>query len=408
MKINKIHFSFVSISMAFFMWGLLTSLNDILIPHLKLRFTLTYTEAMLVQFVFFMTYAVLSIPLSRLLHLLGYRWTVVVGFFIAGIGCLGFWPAAGYRVYAYFLISLVVLAAGIVVLQVAANPYVSLLGNKKEASARLTFVQGLNSLGTTIGPIIGGIFILGAIAVAGENTLEAVRAIQIPYLILAIIMFALCLYFIIFPLAQLENDAEHDQQQHNADETKSIWKYKHLVYGCIAIFAYVGAEVTIGSFLVNYFGSDHVLNLEPRYAAKYVAFYWGGAMVGRLIGSLLLTKIHPPKAICFNAVVAIILVLVSILSDNHIAMWSILAVGLFNSILFPSIFSLSVRELGTKTSLGSGLLCVSIVGGAIIPLLQGVFADHVGLTLSFIIPIICYLYIFFFGAYGYDSSVSIE
>ncbi|TNF67548.1 MAG: sugar MFS transporter [Gammaproteobacteria bacterium] len=394
--------------MAFFMWGLLTSLNDILIPHLKALFTLSYAQAMLVQFVFFMTYAILSIPLSRLLHWLGYRWTVVIGFLVAGVGCLGFWPAAGYEVYAYFLISLFVLAAGIVVLQVAANPYVSLLGNKKSASARLTFVQGLNSLGTTIGPIIGGVFILGAIAKAGNDIEATVRAIQIPYLVLAIIMFVLCLFFMIFPLAKLKNDVEHDENEQYSGEEKQIWKHKHLIYGCFAIFAYVGAEVTIGSFLVNYFGSEHILKLVPEEAAKYVAFYWGGAMIGRLLGSIVLTKVHPPKAVCFNAVIAIILVAISILSYSHIAMWAILAVGLFNSILFPTIFSLGVRELGSKTSLGSGLLCVSIVGGAIIPLVQGILADHIGLTLSFIVPIICYLYIFFFGFYGYDAKVRIE
>lgn len=407
MDTNKNYFTFISITLAFFMWGLLTSLNDILIPHFKELFTLNYTQAMLVQFVFFMAYALLSIPASRILHKLGYKRTIAIGFAVAGLGCLGFLPSAQYAIYEYFLFSLFVLAAGIVILQVAANPYISLLGNKKNSSARLTFAQGLNSLGTTLGPVLGGIFILGAIAAAKGNEDVIIKAIQYPYLVLAIVMFCLSLYFVVFPLPQLRGDEEELYTTHNS-ANKSIWQYKHLIFGCIAIFAYVGAEVSIGSFLINYIGTDHVLHLAPAQAATYVAFYWGGAMVGRLLGSVILTKIRPPKAIIFNSIVAITLVLISMFSFGDIALYSVVAIGLLNSILFPTIFSLSVRELHNKTSLGSGLLCVAIVGGAIIPVIQGFVADHIGIVMSFMVPVICYLYILFFGIYGYDSKVKLS
>lgn len=408
MKLTKNNITFISVILAFFMWGLLTSLNDVLIPHLKELFTLSYAEAMLVQFVFFMAYALLSIPASQILKRINYKWTIALGFAVAGIGCLGFLPAAEYAVYGYFLFSLFVLAMGIVILQVAANPYISLLGNRKNSSARLTFAQGLNSLGTTLGPALGGVFILGAIAAASGNQDTIVSAIQHPYLILAIIMFFLSLYFVFFPLSQLREQDDTQALQCEINNSNSFWKHKHLIFGCVGIFAYVGAEVSIGSFLINYLGADHVLSLAPAKAASFVAFYWGGAMIGRLIGSVTLTKVKPPRAIAFNAVLAIGLVLVSMFSFGNVALYSIVAVGLFNSILFPTIFSLGVRELGDKTSLGSGLLCVAIVGGAIVPVLQGVLADHVGITMSFTVPIICYLYILFFGLYGYDSKVRLS
>ncbi|WP_052399121.1 sugar MFS transporter [Candidatus Francisella endociliophora] len=406
MSPSRNHITFVSVTLAFFMWGLLTSLNDVLIPHLKELFTLNYAQAMLVQFVFFMAYALLSIPASRVLQRFGYKWAIAIGFAVAGFGCLGFLPSAEYAVYGYFLISLFVLATGIVILQVAANPYVSLLGDRKNSSARLTFAQGLNSLGTTLGPALGGVFILGAIAAANGNEDIVITAIQHPYLALAVVMFCLSLYFIFFPLPQLKE--EEIPEDHINISKKPIWEYKHLILGCVAIFAYVGAEVSIGSFLINYLGTDHVLSLAPAKAASFVAFYWGGAMVGRLIGAVVLTRVKPSKAVTFNAVLAIMLVLISMFSFGNIALYSIVAVGLFNSILFPTIFSLAVRELGEKTSLGSGLLCVAIVGGAIIPVIQGVIADHIGITMSFIVPIVCYLYILFFGTYGYDSQVRLS
>ena len=244
---TKTNFAFASVIMAFFMLGLLTSLNDVLIPHLKELFTLDYAQAMLVQFAFFMAYAIIGIPAAKILHKIGYRWSISLGFLVAGLGCLGFLPAAKFEVYTYFLASLFVLAAGIAILQVSANPYISLLGNKKNASARLTFAQGLNSLGTTLGPIIGGVFILGMIANSANDADISAKAIQMPYLILAAVMFVLCLFFVLVPLPKLENDIEHDDS-HKSIDSKSIWQHKHLILGCIAIFVYVGAEVSIGSF----------------------------------------------------------------------------------------------------------------------------------------------------------------
>jgi len=404
--INKRIFSLSLLPIAFFMWGALTALNDVLIPHLKSLLSLNYTQAMLVQFVFFATYALISIPMGKLVFKIHHKWGIVIGFFITGIACLGFIPAAATSLYIVFLGSLVLLGAGITLLQVAANPYAALLGEPKTASSRLTIMQALNSLGTTLAPIFGGLLILSV--VVGQAThQQMVESIQKPYLILAIIMFAIGIFFTLLPLKRV-NDNSHIRVEKDALKKTGYFetlKNKHLLLGCIGIFLYVGAEVSIGSFLINYFEQSSIGGITAQKAANYVALYWGGAMVGRFIGSYLLKKISPAKMVAFNASIAIILVLTSMLTTHHFAMWSIILVGLFNSILFPTIFGLAHRELHINSTYGSALLCTAIVGGAIIPIIQGFFADKIGIHYSFFIPMLCYIYIFYYGIKGYDKKV---
>ena len=394
------YFALSSLTFLFFIWGFITCLNDILIPHLKNVFDLNYTQAMLIQFCFFGAYFLVSIPAGYLVKKAGYQRGIVIGLLIAAVGCLMFYPAAQAQVYAMFLLALFVLAAGITILQVAANPYVTALGKAATASSRLTMTQAFNSLGTTIAPWFGGLLILAA-ATAEVGTAEfkaqEAAAVQVPYLMLAA---ALLVLAAVFALLKLPTVSEHHQSEIAEADAGSAWQYSHLVLGALGIFVYVGGEVAIGSFLVNFIGEPDIAGLAEADAAKYISYYWGGAMVGRFIGAVVMQKIAAGKVLAFNAVAAAVLVLVAMSSSGSLAMWAILSVGLFNSIMFPTIFSLAVTGLGKYTSQGSGVLCLAIVGGAIIPLLQGVLADNIGLQLSFILPVLCYGYICFYGLKG--------
>ncbi|WP_075186138.1 sugar MFS transporter [Teredinibacter haidensis] len=390
----------------FFMWGFITVLNDILIPHLKAVFDLSHFQASAVQFAFFGAYGVVSYPAGALIKQIGYKKGVVLGLLIAGVGCLMFYPAGTMRVYGLFLAALFVLASGITILQVAANPYVTRLGKPEGASLRLTFTQALNSLGTTLGPIFGSILIFSAATVdigsLSAIDLEAHRqteaeSVQLPYLILASSLIGLSIVFALLKNLPVIVDAAEDAN-HTA---KSAWQYKHLVLGALGIFLYVGAEVSIGSFIVDFLGEPDVANMPKRQAGSMISFYWGAAMVGRFLGVALMLRFKPQKLLTFAAVAASILLLAASLSSGNIAVWSVLAIGLFNSIMFPVIFSLSVNKLGPATSQGSGILCVAIVGGAIIPPIQGLLADNIGLQISFLLPILCYIYIAFYGVKGY-------
>jgi MFS transporter, FHS family, L-fucose permease len=393
----------------FFMWGFLTCLNDILVPHLKSIFDLNYAEVMLVQFCFFSAYFVFSIPAGKIIESVGYHKVMVGGLLIMGLGALLFIPAASVPSFALFLTALIVLAAGITVLQVAANPYVAVLGPARTASSRLNLTQAFNSLGTTVAPYIGGLLILGTAAApksgpelltmspAALHTyrLEQAASVKLPYFIIALALIVLGIVIAKFNLPHIpEAEGGH------AVANDSVWNHRNLILGAIAIFTYVGAEVSIGSFLVNYMNLREIGNLLPEVAAKYLTFYWGGAMIGRFIGSAVLQKIPTRVVLGFNAIVAVVLVCMSMLTFGHVAMWTILLVGLFNSIMFPSIFTLGIEGLGPLTGEGSGLLVMAIVGGAIVPELQGVLADHIGLHHAFVLPILCYLYILFFAAKG--------
>lgn len=412
-------FALTSLTILFFMWGFITCLNDILIPHLKTVFTLNYTEVMLIQFSFFTAYAVISLPAGMLVEKIGYKKGIVIGLITAGIGCVLFFPAAEYRSYYMFLGALFVLAGGITILQVAANPYVAVLGKPETASSRLNLTQALNSLGTTIAPYFDSLFILSvAVKTAGElkmmrpDQIETYRmleanTVQFPYLILASVLFVIAAVFIILRLPQM-NAAEtsRDESPENENELKhsSAWKYKHLILGAVAIFVYVGGEVSIGSFLVNYLGQSYIAGLREADAGKLVSLYWGGAMIGRFIGSAVQRKIKPGKVLAFNAVVAAGLVIISMITYGQIAMWSILAVGLFNSIMFPTIFTLAIAGLGKHTGQASGILCTAIVGGAILPVVQGYFADSIGIHHAFFIPVLCYIFIAYYGLRGHKPE----
>ncbi len=392
----------------FFMWGFLTCLNDILVPHLKLIFDLSYVKIMLIQFAFFSAYFVFSLPMGKLVEMIGYKWTMVAGLFTMGLGALMFIPAASVPSYPLFLAALIVLAAGITALQVSANPYVSVLGPARTASSRLNLAQAFNSLGTTIAPYLGGLFILSAAPLTIEEirqmaapTLQAYRlqqaaSVKLPYLILGLIAIALGVAIALFKLPPIP-----ETERHRGDKSSgSLWQYRQLIFGAIGIFVYVGAEVSIGSFLVNYLSQPDIGNISERAAAGFVSFYWGGAMIGRFIGSALLQKIPTGKLLSTFSAVASLLVVTSMLTFGHTAMWAIIAVGLFNSIMFPSIFTLGIAELGPLTGEGSGILIMAIVGGAIIPVVVGALADRMGIHHSLFVPAICYLYIVFYGLKG--------
>jgi FHS family L-fucose permease-like MFS transporter len=395
----------VIVTILFFMWGLLTSLNDVLIPHLKAIYTLTYVQAMLVQFCFFGAYFIVSVPAGALIRRVGYQSGAVIGLLIAAAGCALFYPASNSG-YGLFLFAFFVLASGITILQVAANPYVTVLGPAGTASSRLTLTQAFNSLGTTIAPHVGGILILSGAAIGADKLaamnateLAAYRAheassVQGPYLALAV---ALAILAVLFALARLPKISHGEETTAAASGKASALAYRHLVLGTIAIFLYVGGEVSIGSFLVNFLGEQHIAGLAPAVAASYVSVYWGGALVGRFIGFAVMRYVSPGKSLAFNALAVIALVLVAIFGKGSLAMWAVLSVGLFNSIMFPTIFSLALHGLGRHTGQGSGILCMAIVGGAIVPFIQGAVADSSGVQTSFFVPAACYAFILYFG-----------
>ncbi len=390
----------------FFMWGFLTCLNDILVPHLKSIFDLSYARVMLVQFAFFSAYFLFSVPWSKVVNRIGYQRTMVVGLLTMALGAFLFLPAASAASYPLFLTALVVLATGITGLQVSANPYVVVLGKPETASSRLDLTQAFNSLGTTIAPKLGGLLILATAPMAMEelhqlspHALHAYRvqeaaSVKMPYTVICVALVLLAVVIGTFKLPKIEH------AEHRSGVDDSIWKHPNLILGAVGIFAYVGAEVSIGSFLVNFFGLPEIAGFSAKTAAGFVSFYWAGAMIGRFLGAGLLRRIRPGNLLGLCAICAATLVSASMILGGHTAMWSILSVGLFNSIMFPTIFSLGVAELGPLTGSGSGLLTMAIVGGAILPVVQGIIADHVGIHHAFLLPVLCYLYILFYGLSG--------
>jgi MFS transporter, FHS family, L-fucose permease len=467
----------------FFMWGFLTCLNDILVPHLKSIFDLSYFQVMLVQFAFFGAYAVFSIPSAKIIDAIGYQKSMVLGLLTMGLGAFLFVPAATVPSFWLFLGALIVLAAGITCLQVAANPYVTVLGKPETASSRLNMTQAFNSLGTFLAPFFGGLLILSSAPMTIEeirklapDALHAYRlheaaTVKTPYVGLGIALVVLAIAIGISRLPKIE----HAQHKIGEKVHDTIWRHPNLIFGAIAIFVYVGAEVSIGSFLVNYFSQAEIGGLTERVAASFVAFYWMGAMVGRFVGSNFLggakvsymslvsaisvvlvlisyklgghvatgtepvltqafwkiawvldagrplfvllaiaaaaiavlaalrggrTTADTGKLLGLCAIAAAGLVAVSMLTTGQTAMWSIILVGFFNSIMFPSIFTLGVAELGPLTGDGSGIMIMAIVGGAFIPLIQGWIADRIGIHHAFFLPVICYLYILFYALSG--------
>ena len=393
----------VVLTTLFFMMGFITCMNDILIPHLKEIFDLTYVQAMLIQFCFFTAYAIMSIPMGHLVGKIGYKNGVIGGFLLTAVGCLLFYPAAGSHSYPTFLGALFILASGVTLLQVAGNPYVTLLAKPGKESATLTLVQAFNSLGTTIAPQIGAFLIL-ADATKAVSKAEKISSVQIPYLGLAGLLIILAVFVKMIRLPDARKIAEAESE-HNHDGKSSVWQYKHLVLGAAGIFCYVGAEVSIGSLMVNVLG--FLKGLDHASAAKYLSFYWGGAMVGRFLGSAVMAKIAPNRYLAFNATIAVVLLIIAMMTGKgnaDVAMWALLAIGFFNSIMFPTIFSLATKNLGKFTNAASGVLCTAIVGGAIVPVVQGWAVDTYSLMSSFVVSAVCYLYIVFFAVKGYKAD----
>jgi FHS family L-fucose permease-like MFS transporter len=398
----------------FLMWGGLTSLNDVLIPHLKNIFSLNYAGAMDVQLYFFGAYGVMSIPAGWFVKKIGFKKGIIVGLGIAALGCLLFYPAASVRLMGMFKAAVFVLATGIVILQVAANPFVAVLGRPETASSRLTLTQAFNSFATWSFPTFIGPIILAVAGLAPEElakltpaALQAkeASAIQFPYVGLAVALALLSVIVWRSKLPKIDTaTTTASTASTSAGDRGSAWRYRHLVLGAVGIFIYVGAEVAIGSLLVNYFKEPYTLGLPENKGTKVMAWYWLCAMIGRFIGSYTLRKFRPGRLLAIHAVVASLLVVTSTFTTGYVAVGSIIAVGLFNSIMFPTIFTLAIDGLGRHTEQGSGILCAAILGGAVIPKLQGMFADSAGLHISFLLPAVCYLYIAWYGLKGHATD----
>ncbi|HXS07983.1 MAG TPA: sugar MFS transporter [Rhizomicrobium sp.] len=389
----------------FFIFGGITSLDDILIPKLKQLFTLSYAEVMMVQFAFFAAYLVISIPAAAIVKRVGYMRSAVIGLLTMMTGCLLFIPASLSAAFAMFLLALFVLATGITVIQVVTNPLISILGKPETAHSRLTFAQAFNSLGTTIFPLVGSILILGSLGKTDPATLsgaalDAFRRAEtmtviFTYLGLAVVL-AMLAGLVWWRRTRL---AETVFEQADIFKMFDLLARFRFAFGTACIFLYVGAEVSIGSVIVNYLMQANTLGLGAEDAGKHVPYYWGGALVGRFVGAYVLRHISPGKVLAFSAAMVVALLLVSANSVGMVSAWSLLSIGLFNSIMFPTIFALTSEGLGARTADGSGVLCVAIVGGAIVPIVTGAAADWVGLKMALIVPAVCYLGILGFGLY---------
>ena len=375
--------------------GFITALNDILAPHFKDLFHLTNVAALLVQFCFFGAYFVMSVPSGWIVGKIGYKSGIVVSLSLMGTGLLLFLPASLIIFYPLFLFALFVVGSGLALLQVAINPYVGALGTPETASSRLNLAGGFNSIATTIAPKVGAAFIFIA---AGATAAQLAHSVRVPYAILAACAFAMAIItgFVHLPEA-IEKRAGKSVSEGSA------WQFRHLRLGAFAIFFYVGAEVAIGSIMISYLGQPSMGGLSHGAAARYVSLYWGGAMIGRFIGSIALRKIRAQNALAFVSLAALLLVATTIVTSGHVALWAIVSCGLFNSVMWPCIFPLSTEGLGRFTSQGSGILITMVVGGAVIPLVQGFFADAFGYRPSFTIVVICYAYILYFSLKGHRS-----
>ena len=396
----------------FFIFGGITSLNDVIIPKLKELFTLTYFQAMLIQSAFFAAYFFIGLPGAALVKQLGYMRSAVAGLLTMMAGCLLFIPASQTAIYGLFLFALFVLASGVVIVQVVSNPLISLLGPPATASSRLTFAQAFNSLGTTVFPWVGAALILGSLAnvSAAELSgaaLDAYRTAETQMIVRTYLGLAAALAVVAGVVWLFRNALKNEQhEQSSVREGFSLLARPRFSFGALCIFLYVGAEVAIGSIIVNYLMQSSVMGLDQRTAGEMIAWYWGGAMVGRFIGSAILRVISPGKVLAFNALAVIALVLVSANTTGALAGYSLLAIGLMNSIMFPTIFTLACEKLGARAADGSGIINVAIVGGAIIPPLTGLAADMTSLTAALAIPALCYAVIAAFGIYAHRKPVT--
>lgn len=387
----------IALAVLYFMMGFITCLNDTLVPFFKKGFTLTYSQSSLVQFYFFLTYGIMSIPAGKLVERVGYKQGMVLGFSVAAFGALLFFPASLLHQYFLFLAALFIVAMGIVLLQVAANPYITVLGPARTASSRLTLIQGVGSIGTTVAPIFGAHFILSRLQESNASS----EAVKYPYLGIAALLICIAIVVSRLRLPDIK-PSSNTLSPSSTKSRKHIFSFRNLNFGIWAIFFYVGAEVSIGTFLTNYIADK--LTIAEEEANSFVAFYWGSMLVGRLIGSFVLKSVKPSVVLSICSALAILLIGISVNADGHAAVWTMIAVGLSNSVMFAIIFSLSVNGLGKFTTQASGLLSTAIVGGAIISLAQGVLKDYSTWSVAFMLPLACYLYILFFGLNGYKSD----
>jgi FHS family L-fucose permease-like MFS transporter len=396
----------------FFIFGGITSLNDVIIPKLKELFTLNYMQAMLVQTAFFAAYAIVGIPGAALVKRVGYMRGAVIGLLTMMAGCLLFIPASSSATFGIFLLALFVLASGVTIVQVVANPLISLLGPVRTTHSRLTFAQAFNSLGTTIFPYFGSIVILGGLAAISADqlsgaALDAYRVAETKAVVRAYLGLAAALA-IVAGVVWLNRHRLKGERHDGGSILQSfaLLRRTRFGFGALCIFLYVGAEVAIGSLIVNYLSEANVMGLDERSAGKLIPLYWGGALIGRFIGSALLRMVSPGKLLAFNAAGAIALILLSANSSGAVAGYSLLAIGLMNSIMFPAIFSLACEGLGARAADGSGVICVAIVGGAVIPPLTGHLADVTGsLALALALPALCYAVVAAFGIYARRPAV---
>jgi FHS family L-fucose permease-like MFS transporter len=390
----------------YFAFGGITSLNDVLIPKLKALFTLKYGEVMLIQFAFFLAYFIVSIPAAALVRRIGYMRSAVVGLVMTTAGCLLFVPASSNGSFGLFLVALFVLAAGITTAQVVANPLISMLGPAATASSRLTFAQAFNSVGTVIFPYVGSILILGSLATVDPSklsgdALDAFRGVETQviahtYLGLA----AALLVFAAVVFLRRNGLVETPATKTPILQAFNLLARPRFAFGTACIFLYVGGEVAVGSLIVNYLMQSSVLGMAAEEAGKHVPLYWGGAMVGRFVGGYLLRWFAPGKVLACAAATVVALLLISANSTGAVAGWSLIAIGLFNSIMFPTIFTLASEGLGKRAAEGSGVICMAIVGGAIVPLLTGRAADLWSLNAALVVPAVCYCGILAFGWYA--------
>jgi MFS transporter, FHS family, L-fucose permease len=387
----------------FFVFGGITSLNDVIIPKLKGLFTLTVGEVMLVQTAFFAAYFIISIPAAALVRRVGYMRSAVAGLLTMTVGCLLFIPASSYGLFALFLVALFVLASGITTVQVVANPLISLLGPVRTASSRLTFAQAFNSLGTTLFPYVGSILILGSLATIDPKTLsgaalDAFRGVETQVVVHTYIGLAIALVVLAAVVwLQRRRLVEAPVEPTPILRAFNLLTRPRFAFGTLCIFLYVGGEVAIGSLIVIYLMQSDVLGMDATLAGKHLIFYWGGAMVGRFIGAYVLRLFAPGKVLACAAATVIFLLTVSANTVGLVSGWSLLAIGLFNSIMFPTIFTLASEGLGTRAAEGSGVICMAIVGGAIVPLVTGNAADLWGLKHALVVPAACYMTILGFG-----------
>ncbi|HET7104565.1 MAG TPA: sugar MFS transporter [Terracidiphilus sp.] len=389
---------FIILTALFFIFGFITTLNMALVPHLRSIFNLGYAWAMLAESAFFLAYFIFSTPTARLIEAIGYKQTMVVSLFVQVVGCLLFIPAARLVNFPLFLTAVFIVGAGVTALQTAVNPYAAILGPERTAPVRLTLAQAFNSIGATLAPLVAGAFILTD-ASKDLTKAQIANTVRMPYLLIAA---GLLILGIAVAFAHLPH-IKHSQDFHPEIETdsalaRSIWSQRHTVLGALGIFLYVGVEVGLASIAVNYFKNQGMSS--EKTASFLVALYWGGAMVGRLLGSWMLTKVKAGKLVGIFAASGAVLLLVSMLSSGNVAIWTLVLCGFFNSIQFPNVFALGIAGLGPMTSKGSGLIMTAVVGGAVIPFLLGALADRVGIQHAFILPILCYVYIAFYGLWG--------